>query len=219
MTTITTTTAALQEIQIEVVVSFELEIEANWTSDLTDTSSDAFINLAELYIAPFEASLKALNEAEGSSTVEFVEIRVKRFSLSDDDNVAFSRRRSKDQLAKIKAEFETVYDTSAKLNVDEETNIDDIVVTINRDISKKITEQVQETVEKEINEGELNFLRLPEDFGVEAKSTVIESYSEYFVMHCDCDTGETQDYHECIGTEQVGFDSCQPSRMNHAPLL
>ena len=72
----------------KVIIDFEIDIQERWTPELTDSSTDEFTNLANIYIAPFKNSfLQDESSQVGDSTISFAEVRVLRFIL-----IFFSRR-------------------------------------------------------------------------------------------------------------------------------
>ena len=200
------------EIETKVIVDFQVEIYEEWTEELEDPKSDAFTDLAEIYILGFLESLQAISDVDGTSQIQFATVRVIRFELIEEDFVAFRRKRSIPQ-DKIRAVFETVYDIIAPKDEAKETNIvEDSQQQINIDIAEQVVDQVRTTVEEKIVEapedhqpGELNFLRVPEArdiISVNYEEKVLASYSDYVVLDCDCATGKTLDHHECVATAQ-----------------
>ena len=205
-----------KEVQVEtkVIVDFQVEIDEEWTPELNDTESEEFTDLAEIYILCFLEALKAVEEVEGTSKIQFATVRVVRFILIEEDFVAFRQRRSVAR-NRIKAEFETVYDIIAAKDDEKETNIKESErIKIDLDLAQQVSTQVRKTIEEEIivtevgdhKAGELNFLRIPEAAEivttVNYEKKVLARYSDYFVKDCDCETGETYDYNECIATER-----------------
>ena len=201
------------EIETKVIVDFEVEIYEEWVPELNDTQSDAFTDLAEIYILGFLEALQEINQVEGTSEIQFATVRVIRFELIEEDFVAFRRKRSIPQ-DKIRAVFETVYDIIAPKDDEKETNIvNEAQQQINIDISEQVGEQVRTTVEEKIvkgveehKPGELNFLRVPEVeeivTSINYEKKVLATYSPFFVMDCDCATGKTQDHYTCLETAQ-----------------
>ena len=200
------------QIVTKVEVEFEVEIQAEWKPELTNTKSDAFKDLADIYISAFTDSLKAIDEANGTSNIEFSEVKVKRFYLIDDDSSAFRKRQL--SLDQIRAEFETVYDIIAEKDESNEREIESEsqeIITV--DIAEKVADRVGETIEEAIeeetekvdsgdsSEGELNFLRKLEKSEIVSKPPVVRTQpllSDDVVLNCNCEKGETRDYYECL---------------------
>ena len=203
------------EILTEVIVGFEIEIYEEWNDDLEDPQSDAFTDLAEIYIKGFLEALQDINEVNGTSKIQFATVRIVAFVLMPEETVDVRKKRSIPQ-DKIKAEFETVYDIIApKASNIKDNDFDDIEEKakniINVNIAAQISNKVIETIEEKIDPenlnhkaGELNFLRVPEKEKIITNIQYEARYSTYFIMDCNCNTGKSQDYHECI---DVSFTS------------
>jgi hypothetical protein len=200
------------EIETKVIVDFVVEIYEEWTPELEDPNSDAFTDLAEIYILGFMESLKAIDNVDGTSQIQFATVRVKKFTLEEEDFVAFRRRRSSLAQDRIKAEFETVFDIVALKDDAKETNIiEEAKNKIDSDISTQVGEQILETVERQLVKdvedhvpGELNFIRIPKQIvtSINFEKKVLAEYSDHFIMDCNCEKEITQDYHECIATDR-----------------
>ena len=201
------------EIETKVIVDFGVEIYEEWTPELADPQSDVFTDLAAIYILGFLKALQAINEVKGTSQIQFATVRVIRFHLIEEDFVTFRRKRSTPQ-DKIRTVFETVYDIIAPKDDKEETHIvQESQQQINTDVAEKVGEQVRQTVAEEIVQGvkdhkpgKLNFIKVPEVeeivTSINYEKKVLATYSNYFVMDCNCATNKTQDYNECIATAQ-----------------
>ena len=200
------------EIETKVIVDFEVEIYEKWSAELKDSQSDAFTDLAEIYILGFLEALQEINQVEGTSEIQFATIRVIRFELIEEDFVAFQRKRSIPQ-DKIRTVFETVYDIIAPKDEAKETKIvEQSQMEINQDIAAQIFDKVRTTVEEKIvkapedhQAGELNFLGVPEArdiMSVNYEEKVLAFYSDYVVLDCDCATGQTLDHNECFATDR-----------------
>ena len=157
--------------------------------------------------------MQSISNVDGTSQIQFATVRVIRFELIEEDFVAFRRKRSI-PLGEIRAVFETVYDIIAPKDDKKETHIvQESQQQINIAIAEKVGEQVRQTVAEEIVQevkdnkpGELNFIRVPEVkeivTSINYEKKVLATYSNYFIMDCNCATNKTQDYNECIATAQ-----------------
>merc|ERR1712168_1511775 len=134
--------------------------------DLTNPESDAFTNLANLYLNAFTQTLSTVGTGEvGTLTsIKFATIRVMSFAL---DTSPVRKRRETDNLRQIKAEMETVYNVQGKgENVDSGRS-----AVLAGDIKATVYDEVETAVEEKVNaiitpqtpadhvNGELNFLR------------------------------------------------------------
>ena len=191
------------EVETKVIVDFQVEIYEEWTSELKDPQSEEFTDLAEIYILGFLEALTAVDEVEGTSKIQFATLRVVRFIPDEDDFVAF------------KAEFETVYSIIATKDDENETNIQESEkIKIDVDIAQQVSTQVRKTIEEErtvtdvgyLKAGEPNFFRIPQEAEIVTKvnyeKIVLATYTDYIVLDCNCTTGITADYYECIATEK-----------------
>ena len=194
------------QIVTQVKVEFQVEIQAKWTPELNDTESETFQDLADIYIAAFLESLRAIDEVDGTSKIKFAEVRVKRFIRMENNNLR--RKRSQNFLDGIKAEMETVYDLIGDKDVTNERDVapeskETITIDISDQIADRVGKRIKEEIEKnesgESTQGELNFLRIPDRNEIVTKTDVqvLPRLSEYFVMDCNCEMEETRDYYEC----------------------
>ena len=192
------TTIKETEIVTQVKVEFQVEIKAVWTPELTDTQSEEFRKLAQMYEFAFFENLRSINEVEGATKIKFTEVRVKRFIQIE---TISRKRRSSNELADIKAEMETAFDMIGEKDDNNENQIaPESQGLINADIAEQITDRVEDTVEEAMENdsaGELNFLRVPNQIVTKTVVETLPSLSDHFIMDCNCNTGKTMDYHEC----------------------
>ncbi len=105
-----------------VIVGFIVEIYEEWNDDLEDPNSEAFTDLAEIYLNGFLESLKNIDEVDGTSQIKFANVRVVAFILDEMELINVRQKRSNRRetvnIDKIKAEMETTYDMIAQKNAD-----------------------------------------------------------------------------------------------------
>ena len=98
--------------ETKVIVSFSVTIYEEWTTDLTDTDSDYYVALAEIYVQYFMDSLKSISTADVSNTsaISFSTCVVSSFTQSSSSR----RRRTTDSETNIDTNFEVIYDILAE---------------------------------------------------------------------------------------------------------
>ena len=95
----------------KIVITFTVTIQEQWTIDLTDSSSNYYVALAETYIQYFMATLKSISTDDVPSTtaISFWTCRVSSFTQLSSPRT----KRNTDSEKYIVADFEVIYDTLA----------------------------------------------------------------------------------------------------------
>ena len=218
------------ETETKVIVDFLVDIYEEWTPELEDPQSDAFMDLSEIYILGFLETLQNINEVNGTIAIQFATIRVIRFermnikaametvySVTEKGMSPEKTRREKSENTNfvlpelVRAVFETVYDIIAPKDEERDTNIiEESERQINTDIAAQVIEQVRQTVEQkgilkvleDHKLGEPNFSTNPHLTAINYEEKVLAGYYNFFQLDCDCATGVTKDYNECMTTIQ-----------------
>ena len=97
--------------ETKIVITFTVTIQEIWTTDLTDSSSNYYIALAETYIQYFMATLKSIStdDVPSTSAISFWTCRVSSFTQSS----SLRRKRNTDSEKYIVVDFEVIYDILA----------------------------------------------------------------------------------------------------------
>ena len=97
--------------ETKIVITFTATIKENWTINLTDSSSNYYVALAEKYIQFFMATLKSISTDDVPSTtaISFWTCRVSSFTQLSSPRT----KRNTDSEKYIVADFEVIYDTLA----------------------------------------------------------------------------------------------------------
>ena len=97
--------------ETKIVITFTVTIQEKWTKDLTDSSSNYYVALAETYIQYFMVTLKSisLDDVPSTSAISFWTCRVSSFTQSSSSR----RKRNTGSEKYIVADFEVIYDILA----------------------------------------------------------------------------------------------------------
>ena len=147
------------------VVTFSVTIYEEWTTDLTDSDSDYYVALAEIYVQYFMNSLKSISTVDVSSTsaISFSTCRVSSFTQSSSSR----RRRTTDSETNIDADFEVIYDILADADPSTTSGI-------STSTESAITSEIESSVESVLKEivtltdgdnqaaGDMNFITEPD---------------------------------------------------------
>ena len=151
--------------ETKIVVTFSVTIYEEWTADLTDSDSDYYVALAEIYVQYFMDTLKSISTADISSTsaISFSTCRVSSFTMSSSSR----RRRTTDSETNIDADFEVIYDILADADSSTTSGISTSTeLTITSEIESSVESALQELVEltEENNHtaGDTNFITEPD---------------------------------------------------------
>ena len=151
--------------ETKVVVIFSVTINEDWTADLTDSDSDYYVALAEIYVQYFMNSLKSISTVDVSSTsaISFSTCRVSSFTQSSSSR----RRRTTDSETNIDADFEVIYDILADADPSTTSGI-------STSTESAITSEIEYSVESVLKEivtltdgdnqaaGDMNFITEPD---------------------------------------------------------
>ena len=151
--------------ETKVVVIFSVTINEDWTADLTDSDSDYYVALAEIYVQYFMKSLKSISTVDVSSTsaISFSTCRVSSFTQSSSSR----RRRTTDSETNIDADFEVIYDILADADPSTTSGI-------STSTESAITSEIEYSVESVLKEivtltdgdnqaaGDMNFITEPD---------------------------------------------------------
>ena len=168
--------------ETKIVVSFSVTIYEEWTTDLTDSDSDYYVALAEIYVQYFLATLKAISTADVSSTsaISFSTCRVDSFTQSSSSR----RRRTTDSETNIDADFEVIYDILADADSSTTSGITSsaesaITSEIESSVESALQELVELTDEEDHTAGDTNFITEPDVTETEFEDDIL---SEVFVI-------------------------------------
>ena len=160
------------------VVTFSVTIYEEWTTDLTDSDSDYYVALAEIYVQYFMATLKAISTADVSSTsaISFSTCRVDSFKQSSSSR----RRRTTDSETNIDADFEVVYDILADADSSTTSGVSStaesaITSEIESSVETALQELVELTDEDDHTAGDTNFITEPDVIETEFEDTISAS--------------------------------------------
>ena len=162
--------------ETKIVVTFSVTIYEEWTTDLTDSSSDYYVALAEIYVQYFMDTLKSISTIDVSSTsaISFSTCRVSSFAQSSSSR----RRRTTDSETHIHADFEVIYDILADADSSTTSGISTSTKsTISSEIEFSVESVLQElvTLTDEDNQtaGETNFITEPDVTGIEFENKLL----------------------------------------------
>ena len=162
--------------ETKIVVSFSVTIYEEWTTDLTDSDSDYYVALAEIYVQYFLATLKAISTADVSSTsaISFSTCRVDSFTQSSSSR----RRRSTDSETNIDADFEVIYDILADADSSTTSGISTstesaITSEIESSVESALQELVDLTDEDSHTAGDTNFITEPDVTETEFENEIL----------------------------------------------
>ena len=167
--------------ETKIVVTFEVTIYEEWTSDLTNSSSAYYVALAEIYVQYFMSALKAIstNNVISASGLEFSTCRVSSFVQSSSSR----RRRSTDSETNIDADFEVIYDILADADNSTTSGISSSAEqAITSEIESSVEDALGELVEERIiangtvhSSGDTNFKTKPTVIKTEFEDTILAS--------------------------------------------
>ena len=151
--------------ETKIVVSFSVTIYEEWTADLTDSESDYYVALAEIYVQYFMDTLKSISTADISSTsaISFSTCRVSSFSKSSSSR----KRRTTDSETNIDVDFEVIYDILADADSSTTSGISTstqsaITSEIESSVESALQELVELTEENNHTAGDTNFITEPD---------------------------------------------------------
>ena len=151
--------------ETKIVVSFSVTIYEEWTTELTDTDSDYYVALAEIYVQYFMATLKSITTADVSSTsaISFSTCRVLSFAQSS----SLRRRRTTDSETNIDADFEVIYDILTDADSSTTSGISTSTeLAITSEVESSVESVLQELVtlidENNHTAGDTNFITAPD---------------------------------------------------------
>jgi len=165
--------------ETKIVVTFEVTIYEEWTSDLTNSSSDYYVALAEIYVQYFMSTLKAIStdNVTSASGLEFSTCRVSSFTQSSSSR----RRRTTDSETNIDADFEVIYDILADADSSTTSGITSSAEqAISSEIESSVEDALDELVELLANDsdhssGDTNFKTKPNVTETEFEDTILAS--------------------------------------------
>ena len=165
--------------ETKIVVTFEVTIYEEWTSDLSNSSSDYYVALAEIYVQYFMSTLKAIStdNVTSASGLEFSTCRVSSFEQSSSSR----RRRTTDSETNIDADFEAIYDILADADNSTTSGITSAAEqAITSEIESSVEDALNELVELLANEtdhsaGETNFITNATVTKTEFEDTILAS--------------------------------------------
>ena len=164
--------------ETKIVVSFSVTIYEEWTTDLTDSDSDYYVALAEIYVQYFLTTLKSISTADVSSTsaISFSTCRVDSFTQSSSSR----RRRTTDSETNIDADFEVVYDILAEADSSTTSGVSStaeqaITSEIESSVETALQELVELTDEDDHTAGDTNFVTEPDVTETEFEDTILAS--------------------------------------------
>ena len=162
--------------ETKIVVTFSVTIYEEWTADLTDSDSDYYVALAEIYVQYFMDTLKSISTADISSTsaISFSTCRVSSFSKSSSSR----KRRTTDSETNIDVDFEVIYDILADADSSTTSGISTstqsaITSEIESSVESALQELVELTDEDNHTAGETNFLTEPDVIETEFENEIL----------------------------------------------
>ena len=164
--------------ETKIIVSFSVTIYEEWTTDLTDTDSDYYVALAEIYVQYFMDSLKSISTADVSNTsaISFSTCVVSSFTQSSSSR----RRRTTDSETNIDTNFEVIYDILAEADSSTTSGISAtseqaITSEIESSVETALQELVEVTEEDGHIAGDTNFITEPDVTGTDFEDTLLAS--------------------------------------------
>ena len=170
-------------IETKIIVTFRVTIYEAWTTNLTESSSDYFVAMAELYVQFFMPALKTISKVNVSSTtdIEFSTCLVSSFTQS-----SYSRkRRTADSKIYIDAYFEVIYD----ILTDADSSTASGMTT---SAQEAITSEIETSIETALQElvgfsdkdnhtaGETNFITRPQVTKTEFENEILAAEVKFF---------------------------------------
>ena len=165
--------------ETKIVIIFTVTIYEKWTTDLTDSSSNYFIALAETYIQYFMATLKSIStdEVPSTSAISFSACRVSSFTQSS----SFRKKRTTDSEKYIVVDFEVIYDILANIDSSTTSGISTSTESaIIADIEFSVETVLQELVdltEQDNYTGDTNFITKPEVIETKFEKIILSEVS------------------------------------------
>ena len=165
--------------ETKIVIIFTVTIYEKWTTDLTDSSSNYFIALAETYIQYFMATLKSIStdEVPSTSAISFSACRVSSFTQSS----SFRRKRTTDSEKYIVVDVEVIYDILANIDSSTTSGISTSTESaIISDIEFSVETVLQELVdltEQDNYTGDTNFITVPEVIETKFEKNILSEVS------------------------------------------
>ena len=170
--------------ETKIVITFTATIQEKWTTDLTDSSSNYYVALAETYIQFFMEILKSISTDDVPSTtaISFWTCRVSSFTQSSSPR----RKRNTDSEKYIVADFEVIYDILADADSSStsgiSTSIESAIIseiefwveTVLQELVK-LTQQENHTVE------DTNFITKPEVTKTEFENLISSEVSLMYI--------------------------------------
>lgn len=167
--------------ETKIVVTFSVTIYEAWSTDLTDSSSDYFIAMAEIYVQYFLSTLKSIttSDVSSASNIAYSTCRVVEFSQSSS-----RRRRSTDDTeSEIDTEFEVIYDVLAEKD---DTTTSGVSSTAESEIESQIESSVESALQELVEltdtdshtAGDTNFLTEPDVTQIEYEDEILSEVSE-----------------------------------------
>ena len=143
---------------------------------MTDTDSDYFVALAEIYVQYFMATLKAISTTDVTSTsaISFSTCRVSSFTQSSSSR----RRRTTDSETNIDADFEVIYDILADADSSTTSGISTstesaITSEIESSVETALHELVDLTDEDNHTAGDTNFITEPDVLEIKLENEIL----------------------------------------------
>ena len=169
--------------ETKIVVSFSVTIYEEWTTDLTDTDSDYYVALAEIYVQYFMDSLKSISTADVSNTsaISFSTCVVSSFTQSSSSR----RRRTTDSETNIDADFEVIYDILTDADSSTASGMttsaqEAITSEIETSIETALQELVGFSDEDNHTAGATNFITRPQVTKTEFENEILAAEVKFF---------------------------------------
>ena len=174
--------------ETKIVVTFSVTIYEEWTADLTDSDSDYYVALAEIYVQYFMDTLKSISTSDVSSTsaISFSTCRVSSFMQSSSSR----RRRTTDSETNIDADFEVIYDILAEADSSTTSGVSStaeqaITTEIESSVESALQELVELTDEDNHTAGDTNFITEPDVTETEFENDILsEVFIRFRVENC-----------------------------------
>ena len=166
--------------ETKIVVTFSVTIYEAWSTDLTDSSSDYYIAMAEIYVQYFLSTLKSITTADVTSAndIAYSTCRVVSFSQS----TSRRKRSTDDTESEIDTEFEVIYDVLADADSSTTSGIstttaNEITSQIESSVEDALQELVELTDEDNHEAGSTNFLSEPDVTESEYEDAILSEVS------------------------------------------
>ena len=171
--------------ETKIVVTFSVTIYEAWSTDLTDSSSDYYIAMAEIYVQYFLSTLKSITTADVTSAndIAYSTCRVVSFSQS----ISRRKRSTDDTESEIDTEFEVIYDVLADADSSTTSGIstttaNEITSQIESSVEDALQELVELTDEDNHEAGSTNFLSEPDVTESEYEDAILSEVSYAVLM-------------------------------------